>query len=211
MAKTGTAIDQTWAFALGRGKVGQENADRLTDELGAAVGADFLKWQKHEVRLHRRLRKIEEGVPQPCDFTSFIVDHLLPQSTDRKLSKGHVLNKEFLDLVKKLEPDQFVGLVLLYAHRIGDRDGVSRAYGILVAPSSIYRNHLKAYRDSYRGGREKAAGKKEELAPRNQNILKRAGELLAKGIPKRNIAGMLGNEFKLTATRIREILKNTKA
>ncbi len=161
MAVTGTATDQTWAFALGRGKVGQENADRLTDELGAAVGADFLKWQEHEARLPRRMRKIEEGVPQPCDFTSFIFDHLLPQSTDRKLSKGHVLNKEFLDLVKKLEPDQFVGLVLLYAHRIGDRDGVSRAYSVLVAPSSVYRHHLKAYRDSHRGGVKKAAGKKE--------------------------------------------------
>ncbi len=207
---TGTATDQTWAFALGRGKVGQENADRLTDELGAAVGADFLKWQKHEVRLHRRLRKIEEGVPQPCDFTSFIFDHLFPQSTDRKLSKGRVLNKEFLDLVKKLEPDQFVGLVLLYAHRIGDRDGVSRAYGILVAPSSGYRHHLKAYRDSHRGGGEKAAREKEKLAVRNQKILKRAKELLTNGKPKRNIASILAREFGLTATSIRNIGKNSK-
>ncbi len=207
MAVTGTATDQTWAFALGRGKVGQENADRLTDELGAAVGADFLKWQEHEARLPRKIRKIEEGVPQPCDFTSFIFDHLLPQSTDRKLSKGHVLNKEFLDLVKKLEPDQFVGLVLLYAHRIGDRDGVSRAYGILVAPSSIYRHQLKACRDRHRGGGEKAARQKETLAVRNQKILKRANELLIKGKPKRNIASILAREFDLSSTRIRQILK----
>ena len=92
-------------------------------------------------------------------------------------------------------------------HRIGNRDGVSRAFDILTTPSSVYRHHLKAYRDSYRGGVKKAAGKKEELAVRNQNILKRASELHAKRMAKHNIASILAREFDLSSTRIRQILK----
>ena len=116
-----------------------------------------------------------------------------------------------MDLIVALEPDEFAGLVLVYAYRIGDPDGVSRAVDILTAPSSFYRQHLKAYRDSHVGGREKAARAKARLRERNQKILKRHNELLAKGKPKRNIAGILGEEFKLTAARIRDVLKNTKA
>ncbi len=94
-AVTGTDTDQTWAFALAQGKVGPEDSDKLTDELDAAVRALFEKWRKHEAHLPQRIRKIEEGVPQPRDFASFIFDTLLPQSTDRKLSSARASFKNF--------------------------------------------------------------------------------------------------------------------
>ena len=119
-------------------------------------------------------------------------------------------NDKVLDLAKKLEPDQFVGLVLLYAHRIGDRNGVRRAYGFLTAPSSPYRQRLKAYRDSHVGGLEKSARTGEKLRKRDQEILDRANELLKKEQPRRNIASILAKEFALTPARIRQILKKQK-
>jgi hypothetical protein len=202
---------QRWAYALGRGKVGQENADRLTEELNAAVAADFLKWQENEERLAQERPQVLEGIALSKDVTSFILDHLLPQLMDGQRSKDRPKTHKILDLVVALEPDQFVALVQLYAHRIGDRKGVSRALDILSAPSSFHRQHLKAYRDSYVGGRERAARAKAALRERDQKILKRRDELLAEGKTKHNIASILGKEFERTATRIRQILKNTKA
>ena len=107
MAVTGTANDQTWAFALGRGKVGQENSDRLTDEFAAAVGADFLRWQENEERLAQERPQVLEGIAIPKDVTSFIFDHLLPQLMDRQRSKERPKTHKILDLIVALEPGQF--------------------------------------------------------------------------------------------------------
>ena len=208
---TDNPTNQRWAFAIARGKVGRENADGLTDELGTAVGTDFLKWREHEERLAQERPQVLEGIALSKDVTSFILDHLLPQLMDGQRSKERPKTHRILDLIVALEPDQFVGLVQLYAHRIGDRDGVNRAYDIQLLPSSFYLQRLKAYRDSHVGGRERAARAKPGLRVRNQDILKRRDELLAKGKTKRDIAGILGKDFKLTDTRIRQILKNTKA
>ena len=204
---TDNPTNQLWAVRFARAKVGQENADRLTEELNAAVAADFLKWQENEERLAQERPQVLEGIALSKDVTSFIFDHLLPQLMDRQRSKERPKTHKILDLIVELEPDQFVALILLYAQRIGDPVGVSRALDILLAPSSFYRQRLKAYRDSHVGGRERAARAKAG----HQQILKRRDKLLANGIAERNIAGILGKEFKLTPTRIRQILKNTKA
>ena len=208
---TDNPTNQRWAFAIARSKVGQENADRLTEELNAAVAADFLKWKENEERLAQERPQVLEGIALSKDVTSFIFDHLLPLMMDPKRSVRRGKKHKILDLVGALEPDQFFGLVLLYAHRIGDPVGVSRAYDILITPSHFYRQQLKAYRDSLVGGREKAARAKAGHKERKQQILKRRDKLLANGIAERNIAGILGEKFKLTPTRIRQILKNTKA
>ncbi len=208
---TDNPTNQPWAFAIARSKVGQENADRLTEELNAAVAADFLKWKENEERLAQERPQVLEGIALSKDVTSFIFDHLLPQMMGRKRPGGRGKKHKILGLVGALESDQFFGLVFLYAQRIDDPVGASRAFDILITPSHFYRQQLKAYRDSLVGGREKAARAKAGLGVRNQDILKRHNELLANGKSKRNIASILGKEFELTATRIREILKNTKA
>ncbi len=208
---TDNPTNQRWAARFARAKVGQENADRLTEELNAAVAADFLKWKENEERLAQERPQVLEGIALSKDVTSFILDHLLPQLMDGQRSKDRPKTHKILDLVVALEPDQFVALVQLYAHRIGDRDGVNRAYDILLAPSSFYRQRLKAYQDSHVGGRERAARAKAGHKERKQQILKRRDKLLANGIAERNIAGILGGKYTLTPTRIRQILKNTKA
>ena len=144
------------------------------------------------------------------DVASFIFDHLLPQLMDRQRFRGPRKKYKILDLVDALEPDQFFGLVLLYALRIEDRDGVSRAYDILLAPSSFYLQRLGAYRNSREGGRTKANLSRAKLAKRNQRILERANTLLEEGKQRRNIAGILAKENELTSTTIRMILRNSK-
>jgi len=179
--------------------------------LHAAIAAAFLRWQENEARIVQERPQVWEGITLSTNVTNFIFDHLLPSLMHQKQSGKRLKTHKILELIVALEPDQFIGLVLVYAHRIGDRDGVSRAFDIFMLPSSFYRQHLKAYRDSHAGGLEKAFHAKAGLKKRNQEILKRRNELLAKGKLKRNIAGILGNEFKLTATSIRGILKNTKS
>ena len=208
---TDNPTNQRWAVRFAQARVGQENADRLIEELNAAVAADFLKWQEKEERLAQERPQVLEGIALSKDVTSFIFDHLLPRMMGQKRPGGRGKKHKILDLVGALESDQFFGLVFLYAQRIDDPVGASRAFDILITPSHFYRQQLKAYRNSLVGGREKAARAKAPLRERDQKILKRRDELLAEGKTKHNIASILGKEFGRTSTRIRQILKNTKA
>lgn len=116
---------------MARSQVGREDYEQLTDKLDAAVTADFQKWREYEERLTQERPQVFAGSPTPKDVTTFILDHLLPQKMGSGRSNARGKKHKILNLVATLEPYQFVGLVLLYAIRIGDRDGVSRAFDIL--------------------------------------------------------------------------------
>ena len=47
-----------------------------------------------------------------------------------------------------------LALVIVYAHRIGDQDGVGRAFDIYSSASTFHRQRLEAYRQSSEGGPE---------------------------------------------------------
>ena len=199
-----------WPYAIARAKVGREIFEELTDRLDAAIGSDFSAWQENEAQVAQKFSKLVEGINRPRDVATFILDNLLPLYTSTKASKGRRINQEFLNLIKELEPVQFIALVILYALRIGDQDGVSRAFDIYTSPTSLYLQHLEAYRDRHKGGLQRAAKSRRRFAERDQKILDKAEELHAKGIPKNHIASRLANEFDLTSTRIRQILRKTK-
>jgi hypothetical protein len=190
--------------------VGRESADKLTDELEAAVSADLSRWHENEKRLAQDFSPIMKGMVTPNDVTSFIFVYLLPEKMKRRRAGTRKRNHKICELVIALEPDQFIGLVLLYAVRIDDRAGVGRAFDILMSTESPYRQNLKAYRDRHEGGRERAALAKPKLEARDQEIVARAEALINKGIGERNISGILAKEFKLSPTRIRQILTKTK-
>jgi hypothetical protein len=207
---TGDGKNLPWVVALGLRIVGQENADKLIEELDAAVATEFQRWQENDGRLAREHPQIAQALTNPGDVASFIFNHLLPLMMDRSrrdLPRG---KHKILDLVAALEPDQFVALVIVYADRVGDRDGVSRAFDIFTTSSSVHRQQLEAYRKSSEGGKKTANRSKGKLAARDQRIRERAVKLGKSGRPERNIASILAKQFELTPTRIRTILKNTK-
>ncbi len=206
---TGDGKNLPWVVALGLRIVGQENAERRIEELDAAVAVDFGRRQKNETHLAER-SQIKDALSRSGDVASFIFDHLLPLMMDRSrrdLPRG---KHKILDLVAALEPDQFVALVIVYADRVGDRDGVSRAFDIFTTSSSVHRQQLEAYRNSSEAGKKTANRSKGKLAARDQRIHERAVKLGKSGRPERNIASILAKQFELTPTRIRTILKNTK-
>ena len=50
-AVTDDPTNQRWAFRFAQGVVGQENVDRLAEELHTAIAATFLRWQENEARI----------------------------------------------------------------------------------------------------------------------------------------------------------------
>jgi hypothetical protein len=143
-------------YTIARKYVGRENAERLTDEIEKAVSADLKKWDENEKRFAQDFSPIMKSIVTQSDVTSFIFDHLLPLKMNRRRPNSKGKRHKILDLALALEPDQFVGLVLLYAIRLNDRARVGRALDMLLAPSNPYKQHLKAYRKSSEGGHEKA-------------------------------------------------------
>jgi hypothetical protein len=214
---TGDGKNLPWVVALGLRIVGQENAERLIEELDEAVASDFHRWQENDSRLARERPQIGQALTSSRDVASFIFDHLLPRMMGRNRPNRGGRRHKVLDLVIALEPDQFVALVIVYADRIGDRDGVNRAFDIFSSASSFHRQHLKAHRKSSEGGHNAANPSKGERATehadravRDQRIRERRDELLKSSTPERNIASLLAKQFELTPTRIRAIIKNTK-
>ena len=207
---TGDATKLPWHVALGVRIVGQENVDRLIEELDEAIASDFHRWQENDSRLARERPQIKETLSKSKDVASFIFNHLLPLMMDRSrrdLPRG---KHKILDLVAALEPDQFVALVIVYADRVGDRDGVSRAFDIFTTSSSVHRQQLEAYRNSSKGGHQKAFRSKAERVARDLRIREQAVKLRESGKPEHNLASILSKRFKLTPRTIRTILKNTK-
>jgi len=200
--------DLRWAYAIARMYVGRESADELTDRLEAAMSADFERWRENNERMAQDFSPIVKGIGIPSDVTSFILDHVLPLRMQRQSAKAR--KHEVLELVIALEPDEFIGLILLYAVRIEDRAGVGRAFDILMATSSPYKQRLKAYRGSSEGGRQKASQAKAERAVRDRRILERAVELCSSGKRERDIASILAKEFNLSSTHIRTIRRKSK-
>jgi hypothetical protein len=205
-----------WVVALGLRIVGEENADRLVEELEAAVSAQYHKWQKNELRLVQERPQIKESLGGPSDVASFIFDHFLPLVIDRSRRDIPRGKHKILNLVTALEPDQFVGLVIVYADRIGDRDGVTRAFDILRTSSSVHRQQLKTYRKSSEGGhiaanplKGKRAAERAARATRDQQIHEQAAEWRNSGKPKHMIAGKLAKKHGLSTDRIRKILKKS--
>jgi hypothetical protein len=214
---TGDGKNLPWVVALGLRIVGQEKADRLMEKLDAAVASDFHRWRENDSRLARERPQIAKALTNSRDVASFIFDHLLPRMMGRNRPNRGGRRHKVLDLVIALEPDQFVALVIVYADRICDRDGVNRAFDIFSSASSFHRQHLEAYRKSSEGGHTAANPSKGKRATeraarvvRDQRIRERRDELRKSGKPERNIASILAKQFELTPTRIRTILRNTK-
>lgn len=78
----------------------------------------------------------------------------------------------------------------------------------LIACASDYvKNKQKNITSASKGGKETAKTKQEENKDRNSRIVKKAKDLLQNGNNRREVAGILSNQFNLSARQINNILK----
>lgn len=198
---------QEWPVALARALLAQNSSNEtggLLNQLVHAVETSFIDWRKAEERRAQNLGEEQNGIAPPRDRASYIYDYVLPRCLDRKSFGASDKNQAVIGLLRTLEPDRFIALVLLYAARFNDVDGVRRAYDVLTMPSSPYRELLETFHHHRRGGLTRSRTNQQK------KIIRCALELLEKGASRRDVAGMIAQDLELSSAYVRRILKKNE-
>ncbi len=154
----------------------------------------------------------DEGDPPPSsDPTTYVLDHLLPNALVERSRKKLELVHGIRDLVLKLEPEEFVALLVLYAAHHSSEKGIGRAYDVLVNKMQPYRKLITSFKNAASGGLAKITSPTQyKRRDRDEKIIKRAEELSENGMAKRDIASHLANKSELGVRQIRNILKKAE-
>ncbi len=186
-----------------------EAVSQRVDRLEAAVQNSFIEISDLGLSVSQYPGE-DDGHNAPSqDTTRYVLDHLLPHALNPKQTKIYGRNQLLVDLLNELEPEEFVAVVLLYADRVGDAEGVRRAHDILVINPAPYVELIGAYRRRRKGGQGKRENIAQVLAERDAKIRKEAGTLRAAGRPKNEIASVLAERHGFSPQHIRRILKKT--
>jgi len=176
--------------------------NELVDRLEAAVQSSRVYCKPLGLH-HSRYPGEDDGLgAQSESVTLYILDHLLRYTLDRELAKIYGKHECLLDLIKELEAEEFLGVVLLYANRVGDHD-------IFVINPTPYLELLRTYRRRRKGGLGKGESIRQVLAERDAKIREKADTFRAAGRPKYEIASVLAERHGISPQHIRRILKKT--